>query len=156
MRRAGWTAILTATVLSLLSSTAPPALAAPQDVANDIAGQIMSPFCDGVTLHDCPSQAALDLRARIADWAAAGWTRARIMERLEDEYGPSIRATPPTEGGGIVAWLLPAFALACGAATATFLARRWTRRRAEVPSTQISAEERERVELELRTFREAQ
>jgi len=52
---------LIAAVATCLILLAAPAAAAPEDVANDISNEIMSPFCDGVTLHDCPSQEALDL-----------------------------------------------------------------------------------------------
>ena len=48
------------------------ALATPEDVANEISEKIMSPYCPGVTLHDCASGAAVDLRSDIAGWAEDG------------------------------------------------------------------------------------
>ena len=103
-----------------------------EDVANAVAREVMSPYCPGVTLHDCPSASAQELRDEIAGWARAGMTRDEILARLEDEFGPSIRAVPQG-GSGLLAWLLPAAALAAGAAVALLLARRWSRRRPEAP-----------------------
>jgi cytochrome c-type biogenesis protein CcmH len=110
----------------------PPAWAAPEDVANAVAQEVMSPYCPGVTLHDCPSSSAQEMREEIAGWARAGMTKDEILGRLEDEFGPSIRAVPRGRGG-LFAWLLPAVALAAGAGAAAVLARRWTRRRVEAP-----------------------
>ena len=119
-----------ATVLVLLL-TQGAAWAGPADIANDIANQIMSPFCDGVTLHDCPSEEAEALRDRIERWAGAGWSKGRIVERLRSEYGPGIAAAPPTEGAGLLAWALPALAVVAGGCAAWVLVRRWTGGRPE-------------------------
>jgi cytochrome c-type biogenesis protein CcmH len=135
---------------------APAAQAEPDDLANDISNHIMSPFCDGVTLHDCPSDAAVDLRDRIESWARAGWSRDRIMAKLISEYGPAIRSTPPSQGAGLVAWLLPALALAAGAGVAWMLLRRWTARPAtgaDGGAPRPSLEDRRRIEAELDALR---
>ena len=105
----------------------------PQDVANAVAHEVMSPYCPGVTLHDCPSSSAQEMREEIAGWAEDGMTKDEILARLEDEFGSSIRAVP-RGSGGVFAWLLPALGLAGGAAAAVLLARRWSRRRPEPPA----------------------
>lgn len=114
--------------LVLAVSTAAPA-ATPQDVANTISERIMSPFCPGVTLHDCPSDNAVQLRADIASWAAAGMTSAEIMDRLVNQYGDGIRAEPPKSGTGLLAWVLPGLAVAFGMGIAAWIAIRWSKRR---------------------------
>lgn len=150
--RAGVAALM----LLALSLLARPAAAAPADVANDIAQNIMSPFCPGLTLHDCPSGTAIELRDQIQKWAAAGWSRERILDELEDQYGSAIRATPPTEGAGLLAWVLPGLALAGGATAAWWLARRWRSRSVGLvgaaPSP-LSAEDRARLDAELARLR---
>ena len=138
--------------IALVVGAATPALAAPQDVANDIADEVMSPFCEGVTLHDCPSQAAADLRTQIEEWARQGLTKAEIMEELEDRYGAGIHATPQ-DSEGLGAWVLPAIALLAGLAGVFFLALRWTRRSTEaVPP--VADADHARVERELAALRE--
>ena len=143
-----------ATFLILLAS---PAAAAPEDVANDISNEILSPFCDGVTLHDCPSQEALALRDRIEAWVSEGQSRTQIMRYLEQEFGAGIRAAPPAEGAGFVAWLPPLVALAAGAAGAWAIVRKWSRRTQTAPpvSVTMTSEERHRLDHELAMLRAA-
>ena len=147
--------LLLAAATSALLALPAPALAGPQEVAGDIAGKVMSPFCPGVTLESCPSAEAVRLRANIARKAAAGWSEGRIMSWLHSEYGDAVRATPPAEGVGLLAWVLPAAAVAAGAALAVLLLRRWTpRRRASSPAPPAPAPgDRERLERELEAWR---
>lgn len=137
----------------LLLSVSSPAAAAPADIANSVAADVMSPFCPGSTLHDCSSAEAQDLRNEILVRAENGWNRTRIMSWLEDEYGPSIRSTPATEGAGWLAWLLPLVVLIGGAALAWAFLRRSTSSSGAPPSVQVTRSERSDLERELRTLR---
>jgi cytochrome c-type biogenesis protein CcmH/NrfF len=130
------------------------AWAEPEDVANRISSEVMSPYCPGVTLHDCPSDAAVQLRDRILGWAAAGWSEDRILDRLEAEYGASIRSTPPASGVGLGAWIAPVAAVALGLAGAWFVARRWSRRREPPAGADPSVAQRTRLDAELAQVRE--
>lgn len=131
-----------------------PAHAAPEDLATSIAREIMSPFCPGVTLHDCPSAQADELRAEIVDWARNGWSRDRIMARLVSEYGEDVRALPPAEGSGLFAWLLPLLAVSVGGVIAWFLPRRWTARRVQQKSSpNPTSQEQRRLDAELDALR---
>jgi cytochrome c-type biogenesis protein CcmH len=135
------------------------AAAAPEDVANRISTQIMSPYCPGVTLHDCPSRQADELREQIERWAARGWDEDRIMAELVDQFGEGVRATPPSEGGGILWWILPGIVAVLGAFFAGGLARRWSRARAKEiehetlearrEQAALSVEQRRRLSAEL-------
>ncbi|MDP9069567.1 MAG: cytochrome c-type biogenesis protein CcmH [Actinomycetota bacterium] len=145
----------------LLLLFAAPAVAAPEDTANDVSMEVMSPYCPGVTLHDCPSTEADALRERIRGWAEAGWSKSRIMAELEAEFGPSIRATPGRAKGGMVAWAVPAAVVLLGAIVAAALARAWTTRRSTEPADAgegaagiaVNAEDRRRLEAELGMLR---
>ena len=143
-------------VLTLLVVLAAPgaARAEPEDVANDISNEIMSPYCPGATLHDCPSDAAVALRERILGWVEDGWSRERILNRLEAEYGSSIRSTPPASGIGLWAWVAPGLAVAAGLGAAWMVARRWSGRRAEDQPVTTSAAQRSRLDAELARARE--
>ena len=144
--------LLTAGLVAL----ATPAAASPSDVVTDVTNNVMSPFCPGVTLHDCPSEAAAELRARIEGWARAGRSEEEIIERLQDEYGPSIAAAPPRRGAGLIVWLLPAAGVAAGAAVAAAGARRWrsaAARAASVETPPPTVEERMRLDAELARVR---
>jgi cytochrome c-type biogenesis protein CcmH/NrfF len=143
-----------AALLLVLCAT-PASAGGAEDLANRISTEIMSPYCPGVTLHDCPSDAAVQLRERILGWAAAGWSRERILDRLEAEYGPSIRSTPPATGAGLWAWVMPVVAVASGVVAAGMLARRWARRRRlDVIGDDPTPAQRSRLDSELARVRE--
>jgi cytochrome c-type biogenesis protein CcmH/NrfF len=151
-QRAFWVGGVAALVLLL--SPAAAAEPSPSDVATSVAQNVMSPFCPGLTLHDCPSDAAVDLRARIEGWAREGWSRTAIMTRLRNEYGPAVAAAPDPRGRGLVAWLLPLAAVVAGALVVTVRARRWSSSEHH-PATRpdLSRGERARLDRELARIR---
>ena len=137
---------------------AAPAIAAPADVANSVASKIMSPYCPGVTLHDCPSDNATELIARIEGLAADGYTEAQIIDLMVAEFGPGIKATPPIGGDGFAVWAIPLLAAIVGGGLAWLLLRRWTRPKATPDGydreVHVTTEDRKRLERELRLFKE--
>ncbi|CAN5622202.1 hypothetical protein BH20ACT23_BH20ACT23_00750 [soil metagenome] len=153
MKRVAWMTFV------FLALAAPAMAQSPEDLANDISNKINSPFCPGVTLHDCPSQSALDMRDRIEGYARQGMDESAIMERLEAEYGPSVRAEPSSEGAGVLVWILPSVAVVAGGVLAWTLVRRWTSTRpqqgAEGPpaTVEVSASDRQRLDAELGRLR---
>lgn len=82
--------------------------------AVEIYDAVLSPFCPGLLLSNCPSPAADSLRTAIAERVERGDTRAEIEAELYATYGESIRGAPKAEGFGLVAWLAPAVALLVG------------------------------------------
>lgn len=145
-----------AALMAVLVLTAAPAAASPEDVANRIASDTTSPFCPGVTLHDCPSAEAERLRVAIQDLAREGKSEDYIRSWLVEQYGVT-RMTPPPEGAGWLAWILPGAALAGGLFFAARLARRWVHLRdadrAAVRGVPVSEEERRRLDDELDAYR---
>lgn len=123
--------------------------ASPQDVASDVADEIMSPFCPGVTLHDCPSGEADDLRREIVTMAERGMSKEEIIAALEAEYGP-LAATPESP----FARLLPWAAALVGVIAAGLLASRFAARQRSRPAPPVlSPAQRARVDEELQRFR---
>ena len=55
------------------------------------------------------------------------------MNHLEDEFGDSISATPPSSGAGLIAWILPALAVIVGGAAVTYVVVTWSKNR-ELPT----------------------
>lgn len=127
---------------------------APDEIATRVSQEIMSPFCDGVTLHDCPSQQADELRLEIASWARAGMTEAQILARLEERYGSVISGSPSSP----LAWVIPFAVAAAGVVLVIVLALRWGRG-ADGPKTprpgasSIGPQDAARVEAELSAYR---
>jgi cytochrome c-type biogenesis protein CcmH/NrfF len=102
--------------------------------AYELPSQLMSPFCPGRSLADCPSPDAASLRMWIVVQAAAGRTRADVEDELYARYGEVIRAAPKAEGFGTAAYLIPIAVFAAGGALVAWFLRRATRRAAAGPT----------------------
>lgn len=81
---------------------------------HEISGSVLSPFCPGRSLNDCPSSQAGELKNEIRSMVEAGRSDAQIYEALFARYGESIRATPEARGWGLLAWLSPFVFLGAG------------------------------------------
>jgi cytochrome c-type biogenesis protein CcmH/NrfF len=68
---------------------------------------VMSPFCPGLTLADCPSPAAFELRKSLSARLARGESRDAVVGELVTQYGPQILADPSDTPIGRVVWGVP-------------------------------------------------
>ncbi len=113
LRRSVARAALVAWVSMLLFVAASPAVAqgeAPSEPpawAYRIAHDLMSPFCPGRTLAECPSPQADQLRLWILTQAAAGASQEEVEESLIGRFGEQILAAPRAEGWGLAAYAFP-------------------------------------------------
>jgi cytochrome c-type biogenesis protein CcmH/NrfF len=115
-----------AALLLLALALAGPAAAdaAAEQWAYDLAHSLMSPYCPGRTLSDCPSPQADELRLWILEQARAGATREEVEAELTRSFGDQLRQAPRAEGMGLVAYAVPAvFLLAGGVLLVAFLRR---------------------------------
>ena len=150
--------LIGALTLGLVLLLASPALAeTPEEAATRLSGEIMSPFCPGSTLHDCPSTKSMELREQIEGWVTAGWSDGQVFAELESQFGPGLRAVP-RGSNGLWVWLLPALALGAGGALAVGVSRRWTSEGTTGPSAgstaSMSLREEQRLHAELQTLKD--
>lgn len=104
--------------------------------ARDLSGELMSPFCPGRTLADCPSPDAAHLRRQIEARLAAGESAEAIVAGFTDRYGEALLAAPRVRGWGMVAWIVPGGAvLVAGALVIVWLRRH----RAAAPASSVPA-----------------
>ncbi|MEM7409127.1 MAG: cytochrome c-type biogenesis protein CcmH [Myxococcota bacterium] len=129
----------------------------PPPWAYAMAGELLSPFCPGRTLTECPSPQAESLRMWIIVQAAAGRSRQDIEAELYERYGDDIRSTPRTDGIGITAYLLPAFAFFGGGGLLAWFLVMATRRGGgggggdgAPPPAPLDAEQERRLDAALR------
>jgi len=81
-----------------------------------LGNELMSPYCPGRTLPDCPSQQASDLRTWIVAQEQAGRTRPEVEADLLARYGDVILQAPRTSGFGLAAYVIPILLSLAGAA----------------------------------------
>jgi cytochrome c-type biogenesis protein CcmH/NrfF len=76
-------------------------------LANEIYKEVLSPFCPGRLLYDCPSSKATELKLQIKDMVVSGKQKEEIFKYLIETYGNDIKAMPDNFGFGLVGWIMP-------------------------------------------------
>ena len=116
----------------LVCAGAAPAGAQPttKERADAISAKIMSPYCPGYLLIDCPSAEAKQLREIIRRKVIAGDSDEAILEYLVELEGPEVLAEPPKKGFNLLVWSLPFVALIIGGISVVLITGGWTQRRA--------------------------
>ncbi len=145
-------AFLVAVVLAA-TGVASPSPAQENVWAFGLAYEIMSPFCPGRTLADCPSDQATQLRLWIAQQELDGRTQDEVVAELISRYGEDVRARPEAKGLGLAAYLIPVVALLLGGGGIAWYLRRQVREVESEPIQSDAAPDPEflrRVDEELR------
>jgi cytochrome c-type biogenesis protein CcmH/NrfF len=115
-------------VVVLVSAGVSSALAAqPQFSMDSIQKELMCPVC-GTRLDMSQSPAANEIRAYVEQKRAEGWTKHQVEQQLVAQFGPTILASTPTSGRGLVAWLAPILVVAGGLVAAAVAILVWSRR----------------------------
>ena len=82
--------------------------------AREVIDNVLSPYCPGLLLANCPSPQADSLRKAITDRVRGGESRADIEASLLAHYGDAVRAAPVGQGLGLAAWFTPGIAVLLG------------------------------------------
>ena len=126
-------------------------MATPAADADRIFTELMSPFCPGLTLADCPSPNAFDLRGEIRRRLEAGESREAIERELVAKYGVQILADPSNTPIGRVVWGVPIGVAAAAAVGLAWFVRRATRvAQAERAVAAVDSATSRRLDEELR------
>ena len=137
-------------MLGLFLGAALPGAAAAEEAAAPLAGaregfgyelarDLMSPFCPGVSLADCPSPDAHRLRAWILVQEAAGRSRADVEAELLERYGEQILSAPRLRGFGVTAYAIPIGVFVAGGGLVWLFLRRQTRSAGALPRARAAS-----------------
>ena len=113
---------------------------------------VMSPYCPGRVLANCPSGAAETLRQEVRLDLEAGRSAAEIEAALYRRFGDSIRGLPKATGVGLLAWVVPAVAFGLSGIWLALWLRRSTpsnAERAEPSASPVSQVMLDRLDDEL-------
>lgn len=91
------------------------------------------PVCQGLSVSDSTSEAAVSMQRRIRELVAAGYTQDQINDYFVDRYGEWILLDPPKDGSGLIFALLPALLAGGGLLWATFTVAQWRKEPDPVP-----------------------
>jgi cytochrome c-type biogenesis protein CcmH len=79
----------------------------PTEDPHELFKQIWSPYCKGVSLLECPSSQAQQLREEIITRMNNGESSAELLKELNTEFGDRLRMAPKTEGREGLAYWVP-------------------------------------------------
>ena len=113
-----------------------------------IMGTLMSPYCPGRLLKDCPSGQAFQLKEKISTRLQSGEKLQAVIDDLINTFGDQIRAAPQAKGFGLVAWIAPGLFLLIGAVL-IFVWLKSRKQMNEPESKPLSPELEERLKSEL-------
>jgi cytochrome c-type biogenesis protein CcmH/NrfF len=125
--------------LALALALAGAAAGEPRGWAQDLGNELMSPYCPGRTLAECPSDQAQTLRMWLAVQEANGRGEGEVMQELVARYGEQIRGAPRPRGFGLAAYVLPVVAFVAGGLLLVRMLRRHTQRARTAPADALSA-----------------
>ncbi|HEY8201447.1 MAG TPA: cytochrome c-type biogenesis protein CcmH [Actinomycetota bacterium] len=122
--------VMAAAAAIVISARGPDPDATP--TAEAVENRVMSAWCPGLTLAECPSNQAAALRQKIAAHVAERWSNRRIDAWLVDSYGEAVLGRPRSA----TAFLVPLAAVAGGALVVAFVLRRRPPPEPSLPSAQ--------------------
>jgi cytochrome c-type biogenesis protein CcmH len=93
--------------LSALPASADGRSAALEKETTALYQGMLSPFCAGRSLNDCPSSKAQELKDEMRARLEAGESKDVILEDVIARYGEQYRAVPLFAGFGVFVWIVP-------------------------------------------------
>lgn len=125
----------------------PPGVTVDMTEALRITDVLMSPFCPGLTLTNCPSPSADSLRHVIHDRLAAGESPDAVVASLVADFGEGLLGAPPAKGFGQLLWLAPWVGLLLGLGAIAWLVPRMKAvQAAPLATTRLSPTEQARLD----------
>lgn len=94
---------------------------------SEVSGRVMSPFCPGLTLDECPSDQSSRLRSQLESMIRQGSTNREIDQWVVDNYGEVALASP----SGVFPWVAPVAIAIGGFALTMFIVSRMAGRSSE-------------------------
>jgi cytochrome c-type biogenesis protein CcmH/NrfF len=120
-------AVLSLTLAVAVGAIAAGSARATEGWAYDLMNELMSPYCPGRLLADCPSPQAQTLRMWLIVQESAGRSRAEVEAEVIARYGEEhVLGAPRAEGFGLTAYALPALAFLAGGGLLVWFLRRQT------------------------------
>jgi cytochrome c-type biogenesis protein CcmH len=119
----------------------------------DIEDEVMCLVC-GTLLAESDSPQAVREKELIRNLIAQGQTKDQIEDRLVDEYGPRVLATPSGHGFDLLAWIVPiaGILLVAGALVAMSVRLRRRRDQRREPPPELDPEDAARLRDDLSAY----
>jgi len=120
-------------------------------VTEALASEMRCPVCQGMSIQDSPSDMARDMRGKVRDLLAEGYSPEQVMTYFESTYGEFVRLEPKPRGFNLVVWIAPVAVLVAGLALTTMVLRGRSAKTASASDDEELAALRERVRREVQS-----
>ena len=107
----------------LVAFTAVPAMA--DGIVDEIGTNLMCQCGCTMVLASCDCGTAEQMRGEIRDMLGQGKSKPEILNYYVGKYGEKVLAQPPAKNFGLVAWIMPFFALLLGFLAVRVFLLRW-------------------------------
>ena len=141
-------------VVSHAGAQSPPPLTPEQEaIARRLDQTFIAPCCFANTLAEHRSPVAEELRQELRTMLAGGATEEQIVDTFVARYGERILAAPKPQGFNLLAYALPAVAIAVGLLVVAFVMRHHRQRApSTVPPPEVPDQLKAQFEEELARF----
>jgi cytochrome c-type biogenesis protein CcmH/NrfF len=111
----------------------PPPAGEVQNIAYAIGVKLRCPVCQGLSVADSTSAAAVQMQMRIRELVAAGYSEEQIRAYFIERYGEWIVLDPEVKGLNLLIWIGPGLLAGLGLAWAASLTVKWRKEEDDVP-----------------------
>ncbi len=125
--RPGWVVLGLIVVVALaIGGTRSAGPLTDDDRADGIARQLACPVCDGESVYESQSTAAIGIRSQIKTMIQQGtYSDDQIIDFLETKFEARTQLVPKGTGLEALVWVLPVLGLVCAIAGLAVAFRRW-------------------------------
>jgi cytochrome c-type biogenesis protein CcmH len=103
-----------------------------QNLSYQIGVKLRCPVCQGLSVADSTSIAAIQMQNRIRELVAAGYSEDQIEAYFVERYGEWVLLEPPFRNNLLI-WLGPGLGVGLGLAWAAAVALKWRKEPDDVP-----------------------
>jgi cytochrome c-type biogenesis protein CcmH len=150
--------VAAAATLTVVGVRGEPAAGTRADQVQQIASDLRCPVCQDLSAADSPAPLAGQMRHQVAEQLAAGRSPDEIRQGFIAAYGDSVLMSPPRNGLGQAAYLLPLLLVGMGLVVVAVQLWRWRRAPGPAdgaqPEVVLSSTDRRLVERALMRLRE--
>jgi cytochrome c-type biogenesis protein CcmH len=150
--------VAAAATLTVVGIRGERAATTPAEQVRQITSDLRCPVCKDLSAADSPAPLAGQMRHQVAEQLAAGRSPDEIRQGFIAAYGDSVLMSPPRNGLGQAAYLLPLLLVGMGLVVVAVQLWRWRRAPGpgdgDQPEVALSSTDRRIVERALMRLRE--
>jgi len=127
----------------------PPSSEDAERLALRLGGELRCPVCQGMSVKDSTSPAAVNMLNRIRELVQVGYSEGQVKDYFVDRYGEWVLLEPTSRGFNWIVWLGPALFLGLGGAFVYATVVQWSKEEDDALPSDTGAQPKDRYEERL-------